>query len=39
MADDLDAKVHQVRRHVAEDEGAAEFTVYNRRLGRVLLKK
>ena len=39
MADDLDAKVHQVRRHVAEDEGATEFTAYNKRLGRVLLKK
>jgi 3'-5' exoribonuclease len=37
-ADDLDAKIHQVRRAVAEDEGDGEFTTYHRRLGRVLLK-
>jgi 3'-5' exoribonuclease len=36
--DDLDAKAHQVRRHVAEDEGDGAFTSYNRRLGRVLFK-
>jgi 3'-5' exoribonuclease len=37
-ADDLDAKVHQVRRAIGEDEGGGEFTGYNRRLERVLLK-
>jgi len=26
MADDLDAKLFQVRRHIADDEGASEFT-------------
>jgi 3'-5' exoribonuclease len=36
--DDLDAKIHQVRRHVAEDEGSGDFTGYHRRLGRVLFK-
>lgn len=36
--DDLDAKIHQVRRHVAQDEGDGAFTSYHRRLGRVLLK-
>lgn len=38
MADDLDAKLHQVKRHIASDEGAGEFTSYNTRLRRVLLK-
>jgi 3'-5' exoribonuclease len=37
-ADDLDAKLHQVRRAVREDEAEGEFTTYHRRLGRVLLK-
>jgi len=36
--DDLDAKIHQVRRHVAEDEGDGDFTAYHRRLNRVLFK-
>jgi 3'-5' exoribonuclease len=36
--DDLDAKIHQVRRHVAEDEGEGEFTGYHPRLKRVLFK-
>ena len=36
--DDLDAKVHQVRRHIAEDEGEGEFTTYHPRLRRVLFK-
>jgi 3'-5' exoribonuclease len=36
--DDLDAKIHQVRRHVAEDEGEGEFTTYHPRLRRVLFK-
>lgn len=38
MADDLDAKLHQVRRHLADDENDGEFTTYNPRLRRVLLK-
>lgn len=38
MADDLDAKLHQVKRHIASDEGSGEFTTYNTRLRRVLLK-
>lgn len=38
-ADDLDAKVHQVRRHVAEGEGGEEgFTAFHPRLRRVLLR-
>jgi 3'-5' exoribonuclease len=37
-ADDLDAKLHQVRRALAEDEGDGEFTGYQKRFGRVLLK-
>lgn len=37
-ADDLDAKIHQVRRHVAEDAGEGEFTAYHPRLRRVLFK-
>jgi 3'-5' exoribonuclease len=36
--DDLDAKIHQVRRHVTEDEGEGEFTSYHPRLRRVLFK-
>ena len=36
--DDLDAKIHQARRHVAEDEGEGPFTGYHPRLKRVLLK-
>lgn len=36
--DDLDAKVHQVRRHVAEDEGEGDFTSFHPRLRRVLFK-
>lgn len=38
VADDLDARLHQVRRAIAEDEGDGEFTGYQKRLGRVLLK-
>ena len=37
-ADELDAKVHQVRRAIAEDAGDGEFTSYHRRLDRVFLK-
>lgn len=36
--DDLDAKIHQVRRAVSEDGGADEFTAWHKRLGRVLYK-
>jgi 3'-5' exoribonuclease len=36
--DDLDARLHQFRRHVREDDGEGEFTRYHSRLGRVLLK-
>ena len=36
--DDLDARLHQFRRHVAGDGGEGEFTGYHPRLGRVLLK-
>ena len=37
-ADELDARLHQVRRHVADDDSDGPFTSYNRRLERVLLK-
>lgn len=36
--DDLDAKIHQVRRHVAEDDGEGAFTGFHPRLRRVLFK-
>jgi 3'-5' exoribonuclease len=38
QADDLDAKLHQVQRHVTGDESPGEFTTYHARLKRVLLK-
>jgi len=38
-ADDLDAKLHQVRRHLAEDGGDGRFTSYHRYLERVLYKR
>lgn len=37
-ADDLDAKLHQVQRHIAQDESPGDFTAYHPRLRRVLLK-
>ena len=37
-ADDLDAKMHQIRRHLASDTSAGRFTTYHRYLERVLLK-
>ncbi len=37
-ADDLDAKLHQVRRAIADDDGDGEFTAYQKRLGRSWLK-
>ncbi len=36
--DDLDAKIHQVRKHIDADEGSGPFTAYHRRLERVLFK-
>jgi 3'-5' exoribonuclease len=36
--DELDAKLSQVRRAIAEDPSDAEFTAWNKRLGRVLFK-
>jgi 3'-5' exoribonuclease len=36
--DDLDAKLNQVRKAIAEDPGDEEFTSWNKRLGRVLYK-
>ena len=36
--DDLDAKLHQVSRHIAEDDGAGPFTPYHSRLKRVFFK-
>jgi 3'-5' exoribonuclease len=38
MADDLDAKIHQVRRATGADAGEGEFTGYHSRLERVLWK-
>ena len=37
-ADDLDAKIDQVRRHVAAAAGEGEFTEYHTRLRRVLFR-
>lgn len=37
-ADDLDAKIHQVRKHIDADENDGAFTSYHRRLDRVLFK-
>jgi 3'-5' exoribonuclease len=36
--DELDAKLNQVRKAIAEDAGDGEFTAWNKRLGRVLYK-
>jgi 3'-5' exoribonuclease len=36
--DDLDAKLNQVRKAIAEDPSSDEFTTWNKRLGRVLYK-
>ncbi len=38
MADDLDAKINQIRRAVRDDGSDSEFTGYHPRLGRVLWK-
>jgi 3'-5' exoribonuclease len=37
-ADDLDAKLHQVRHHIAADDSEGPFTSYHKRLERVLFK-
>jgi 3'-5' exoribonuclease len=37
-ADNLDARMHQVHRHLLEDDAAGEFTSYHQRLKRVLLR-
>jgi 3'-5' exoribonuclease len=37
-ADDLDAKIDQIRRHVADDAGEGEFTAFHPRLRRVFFK-
>ena len=36
--DDLDAQLHQFRRHVAEDRQSGQFTAFHPRFRRVLLK-
>lgn len=36
--DELDAKLNQVRKAIAEDPAEEEFTAWNKRLGRVLFK-
>lgn len=36
--DDLDAKIHQVRKHLDADDSDGPFTAYHRRLERVLYK-
>ena len=36
--DELDARLHQVRKAIAEDPGGEEFTAWHKRLGRVLFK-
>jgi 3'-5' exoribonuclease len=36
--DDLDAKLHQIRQHLDEDESPGRFTAMHRRLDRSLLK-
>jgi 3'-5' exoribonuclease len=37
-ADDLDAKIHQVRKHIEVDDGDGPFTAFHRRLERVFFK-
>lgn len=38
MTDELDTRIHQVRRAIREDAGNDEFTAWHRRLGRVFYK-
>jgi 3'-5' exoribonuclease len=37
-ADELDAKINQVRQAISDDTGEGEFTGYQHRLGRILYK-
>jgi len=37
--DDLDAKIHQVRKHIETDDTPGPFTAFHRRLERVIYKK
>jgi 3'-5' exoribonuclease len=37
--DELDTRIHQIRRAVSEDPTDQEFTGWHKRLGRVILKK
>ena len=39
MVDELDTRIHQVRRAISEDQTDDEFTSWHKRLGRVILKK
>lgn len=38
VVDDLDAKLHQVRKAIDEDDGDGEFTAYHKRLGKAFYK-
>ena len=38
MVDELDTRIHQVRRAISEDVGDDEFTAWHKRLGRVFYK-
>lgn len=38
MVDELDTRIHQVRRAIREDQSADEFTAWHKRLGRVFYK-
>lgn len=38
MVDELDTRIHQVRRAIREDQTEEEFTAWHKRLGRVLYK-
>jgi 3'-5' exoribonuclease len=38
MVDELDTRIHQVRRAIAEDASNEEFTAWHKRLGRVFYK-
>ena len=38
LVDELDTRIHQVRRAIDEDPGTDEFTGWHKRLGRVLYK-
>jgi 3'-5' exoribonuclease len=39
MVDELDTRIHQVRRAIREDAGDDDFTAWHKRLGRVIYKK